>query len=65
MTFCLFEKHLHMDLFSLGIFYECIEISIVFKKRDHGHTLYTLRERERERFGIKDNIKIEGYKLKF
>ena len=49
MTFCLFEKHLHMDLFSLGIFYECIEISIVFKKRDHGHTLYTLRERERER----------------
>ena len=48
MTFCLFEKHLHMDLFWLGIFYECIEISIVFKKRDHGHTLYTLRERERE-----------------
>ena len=63
MTFCLFEKHLHMDLFSLGIFYECIEISIVFKKRDHDHSLYT--SREIDWFGIKDNIKIECYRLKF
>ena len=30
--------------FDLVYFYGYIEISIVFKKRDHDHTLYTSRE---------------------
>ena len=48
--------------FDLVYFYGCIEISIVFKKKDHDCTLYT--SREIDWFGIKDNIIIEGYKLK-
>ena len=42
--------------------YEFIEINNVFKKR-FDHTLYT--SKKIDWFGIKINIKIEGYKLKF
>ena len=44
-------------------FYGYIEISNVFKKRDHDYTLYN--SKEIDWFGIKDNIKIGCYKLKF
>ena len=47
----------------LMYFYECIEISNVFKKSDHDYTLYT--SKEIDWFGIKDNIKIGCQKLKF
>ena len=43
-------------------FYGCIEISNVFKKRDHDYTLYT--SKEIDWFGIKENIKIGCCKLK-
>ena len=43
-------------------FYGYIEISNVFKKRDHDYTLYN--SKEIDWFGIKDNIKIGCYKLK-
>ena len=39
MTFCLFAKLLHME----WLCFEHIEIRNVFKKRDHDHTLYTLK----------------------
>ena len=63
MTFCLLAKHLHIGLFELVYIYECIEISTIFKKSDFDSTLYT--SKEIDWFGIKDNIKIRCYKLKF
>ena len=63
MTFCLFVKHLYISIFYSVYIYECIEISTIFKKSDFDSTLYT--SKEIDWFGIKDNIKIEGYNLKF
>ena len=59
--FCLQSIFIWVCFDSLYI-YECIDTNI-FKKRDHDYTLYTLKEIDY--FVIKDNNKIEGYKLKF
>ena len=43
MTFCFFADFLHMEwvCFDSAYIYERIEITNVFKKRDHDHILYT------------------------
>ena len=63
MTFCLFAKLLYMEweCFDSAYIYEHIEIRNVMKKRSWSYFVYF---KDINWFEIKDNIKMEDYKLK-
>ena len=63
MTFCLFAKHFHIDMLWFGIFLWMYRDKHCIQEDRSYHTLYT--SREIDWFRVKDNIKIEGYMLKF
>ena len=63
IPFYLFAKHLHMGMFWFGIYLWMYWDKQCIQEKKYDQTLYTTKEIDW--FGIKDNIKIEGYNLKF